>query len=91
VPFASIFVARAYWEAGEDERFWRILRWLGETVAGRPVPGSSSTAPGRCLLALRSASFRGLAEVVMLLHPSRPRRAAGLERFVVAAALALRC
>jgi len=37
-PFASIFVARAYWEAGEDEKVWRILRWLGE--AGRSKAGS---------------------------------------------------
>lgn len=34
-PFASIFVARAYWEAGDDEKVWRILRWLGEGVGGR--------------------------------------------------------
>jgi GH15 family glucan-1,4-alpha-glucosidase len=47
-PFASIFVARAYWEAGDDEKVWRILRWLGEAGAKggswfefygtRPVP-----------------------------------------------------
>jgi hypothetical protein len=37
-PFASIFVARAYWEAGEDEKVWRILRWLGE--AGGAKAGS---------------------------------------------------
>ena len=34
-PFASVFVARAYWEAGDDEKVWRILRWLGETAGGR--------------------------------------------------------
>jgi hypothetical protein len=34
-PFASLFVARAYWEAGEDEKAWRILRWLGETASPR--------------------------------------------------------
>jgi len=37
-PFASIFVARAYWEAGEDEKVWRVLRWLGETAS--PKAGS---------------------------------------------------
>ena len=37
-PFASLFVARAYWEAGEDERVWRILRWLGEKAS--PNAGS---------------------------------------------------
>ena len=34
-PFASLFVARAYWEAGEDEKAWRILHWLGETASPR--------------------------------------------------------
>lgn len=34
-PFASLFVARAYWEAGEDEKVWRILRWLGEATGGK--------------------------------------------------------
>jgi hypothetical protein len=27
-PFASLFVARAYTEAGNDDKVWRILRWL---------------------------------------------------------------
>jgi GH15 family glucan-1,4-alpha-glucosidase len=34
-PFASLFVARAYAESGDDEKVWRILRWLQETQGGR--------------------------------------------------------
>jgi hypothetical protein len=48
-PFPSIFVARAHFEAGEDAKVWRVLRWLGRAqgaLAGtwfefygpRPVP-----------------------------------------------------
>jgi hypothetical protein len=37
-PFASIFVARAAVEAGDDERAWRVLRWLDT------VPGAASGA-----------------------------------------------
>ncbi len=48
-PFPSLFIARAYFEAGQDEKVWRILHWLS-TVPGakagswfefygpRPVP-----------------------------------------------------
>ncbi|RMD96076.1 MAG: hypothetical protein D6814_12065, partial [Calditrichaeota bacterium] len=32
-PFASLFVARAYLEAGEPDRVWRVLRWL-DTLPG---------------------------------------------------------
>ncbi len=32
-PFASLFVARAAVEAGDDAKVWRVLRWL-DTVAG---------------------------------------------------------
>ncbi len=35
-PFASLFVARAAVEAGDDEKVWRVLRWLGE------VPGANA-------------------------------------------------
>jgi hypothetical protein len=34
-PFATLFVARAYAEAGDDEKVWRILRWLAATYGGR--------------------------------------------------------
>ncbi len=48
-PFPSLFVARAYLEAGEDSRVWRVLRWLRRAKGGssgswfefygpRPVP-----------------------------------------------------
>jgi hypothetical protein len=48
-PFPSLFVARAYLEAGKDDRVWRVLRWLGRVRGGsagswfefygrRPVP-----------------------------------------------------
>ncbi|HNQ22851.1 MAG TPA: hypothetical protein PKK06_07140 [Phycisphaerae bacterium] len=34
-PFASLFVARAYFEAGEDDKVWRILNWLRSVPGGR--------------------------------------------------------
>lgn len=34
-PFASIFLARAYLEAGNDEKVWRVLRWMLEVQGGR--------------------------------------------------------
>jgi len=34
-PFPSLFVARAYLEAGEDARVWRVLRWLGKVTGAR--------------------------------------------------------
>lgn len=37
-PFASLFVARAAVEAGDDAKVWRILRWLDT------VPGAKSGA-----------------------------------------------
>ena len=48
-PFPSLFVARAYLEAGKDAHVWRVLRWLGraagsgsgswfEFYGSRPVP-----------------------------------------------------
>lgn len=37
-PFASLFVARAYAEAGDDRRVWRVLEWL------LSVPGAASGA-----------------------------------------------
>lgn len=48
-PFPSLFVARAYLEAGKNSRVWRVLRWLGRAPGGqtgtwfefygpRPVP-----------------------------------------------------
>jgi hypothetical protein len=33
-PFASLFVARAYTEAGDDDKVWRILRWLASKPGG---------------------------------------------------------
>ena len=37
-PFASLFIARAYFENGDDEKVWRVLRWL------KQVPGAKSGA-----------------------------------------------
>ncbi len=48
-PFPSLFVARAYFEAGKDSKVWRVLRWLGRVPGGgagtwfefygpRPIP-----------------------------------------------------
>lgn len=34
-PFASLFVARAYFEAGEDDKVWRVLNWLRTVPGGR--------------------------------------------------------
>jgi hypothetical protein len=33
-PFASLFVARAYVEAGNDDKVWRVLRWLASKPGG---------------------------------------------------------
>jgi hypothetical protein len=33
-PFASLFVARAYVEAGNDGKVWRVLRWLARKPGG---------------------------------------------------------
>jgi hypothetical protein len=33
-PFASLFVARAYIEAGDDAKAWRVLRWLAASPGG---------------------------------------------------------
>ncbi|MBN2206805.1 MAG: hypothetical protein JW742_05325 [Candidatus Aminicenantes bacterium] len=34
-PFASLFVARALFEAGDDRRVWRVLNWLERVRGGR--------------------------------------------------------
>lgn len=34
-PFASVFVARAYFEMGEDEKVWRIFDWLKKSPGGK--------------------------------------------------------
>ena len=34
-PFGSLFVARAYAEARDSEKVWRVLRWLGEIHGGK--------------------------------------------------------
>ncbi len=34
-PFPSLFVARAYLEAGKDDRVWRVLRWLERMPGGK--------------------------------------------------------
>lgn len=34
-PFASLFVARAYAEAGDGEKVWRVLRWLDSVPGGK--------------------------------------------------------
>jgi len=33
-PFPSLFVARAYVEAGDDAKVWRVLRWLARSPGG---------------------------------------------------------
>ncbi|MDE3056488.1 MAG: hypothetical protein KGJ59_00840 [Bacteroidota bacterium] len=34
-PFASLFVARAYLEAGDDEKVWRVMNWLLDVQGGK--------------------------------------------------------
>jgi hypothetical protein len=34
-PIASAIVARAAFEAGDDDRMWRVLKWLNETYGGK--------------------------------------------------------
>jgi len=34
-PFASLFIARAYFEAGNDEKVWRVLNWLMTAPGGK--------------------------------------------------------
>jgi hypothetical protein len=34
-PFPSLFVARAYFEAGDDDKIWRILNWLQSAPGNR--------------------------------------------------------
>lgn len=34
-PFASLFIARAYFEAGIDEKVWRVLHWLTTVPGGK--------------------------------------------------------
>ena len=34
-PFATLFMARAYAEAGNDEKVWRALRWLNDIHGGK--------------------------------------------------------
>jgi hypothetical protein len=34
-PFPSLFVARAYFESGHDDKVWRVLRWLGRAPGSR--------------------------------------------------------
>lgn len=33
-PFATLFVAKAYLESGDDRKVWRILEWLGAVPCG---------------------------------------------------------
>ncbi|MDY7108950.1 MAG: hypothetical protein SYC29_09975 [Planctomycetota bacterium] len=34
-PFPSLFIARAYFETGDDEKVWRILHWLASAPGGK--------------------------------------------------------
>ncbi|MGH7491977.1 MAG: hypothetical protein ACREOO_06240 [bacterium] len=34
-PFAALFIARAYFEAGNDEKVWRVLNWLMAVPGGK--------------------------------------------------------
>lgn len=34
-PFASLFIARAYLEAGDSAKVWRVLEWLASVPGGR--------------------------------------------------------
>ncbi len=34
-PFATLFITRAYFEAGNDEKVWRALKWLLDVQGGK--------------------------------------------------------
>ncbi len=56
-PFATLFMARAYAEAGNDEKVWRALRWLNDIHGGkagawfeRYGPSITPPAPPVCVV-----------------------------------------
>jgi hypothetical protein len=44
-PFPSLFVARAYFEAGRDARVWRVFRWLSRLPGGQAGSWSEFYGP----------------------------------------------
>jgi hypothetical protein len=83
-PFGSLFVARAYAEAGDSAKVWRVLRWLYEIHGGksgawfeRYAPSITPPAPPVCYVGWNSAEI--VALVVHHLMGFRPE----MDRLVV--------
>ncbi|MEW6510957.1 MAG: hypothetical protein AB1428_08380 [Bacteroidota bacterium] len=63
-PFATLFVARAYAETGNDEKVWRALHWLNDMHGGkagawfeRYGPSITPPAPPVCVVGWTWAEF----------------------------------
>jgi hypothetical protein len=63
-PFASLFLARAYAEAGNSAKVWRILKWLNDIHGGksggwfeRYGPSITPPAPPVCYVGWNSAEI----------------------------------
>ncbi len=83
-PFGSLFLARAYAEAGDSAKVWRILRWLHDIHGGksggwfeRYGPSITPPAPPVCYVGWTPAEI--VALVVHHLMGFRPE----LDRLVV--------
>jgi len=93
-PFASLFMARAYAEAGDSEKVWRVLRWLRTIHGGRSGgwferygPSITPPAPPVCIVGWTHAEITALIVHHLLgfrpgLHDLviRPRLLDGLDR-----------
>jgi len=83
-PFGSLFVARAYSEAGDSEKVWRVIRWLDGLHGGKAGSwferyGPSITPPAPPV----SVVGWNWAEMVMLITGHIMGVRPGMDRFVV--------
>jgi hypothetical protein len=83
-PFGSLFVARAYSEAGDSEKVWRVIRWLAGLHGGKAGSwferyGPSITPPAPPV----SVVGWNWAEMVMLITRHIMGVRPELDRFVV--------
>ncbi len=93
-PFASLFLARAYAEAGDSEKVWRVLRWLRTIHGGRSGgwferygPSITPPAPPVCIVGWTYAEITALVVHHLLgfrpgIHDLtiRPRLLEGIDR-----------